>query len=70
MNGNEFFKKIKKYGKAHDLAVAFVAQRGKGSHGTLYLGSKRTTLKDRKKEIGPGLLHAMLADLGIDPNEF
>jgi hypothetical protein len=23
------------------------------------------TLKDRRKEIGPGLLHAMLAQLGL-----
>jgi hypothetical protein len=27
------------------------------------------TSKDRKKEIGAGLLHAMCKDLGIDPRE-
>jgi hypothetical protein len=26
----------------------------KGSHGTLYYGSGLTTVKDRKKQIGPG----------------
>ncbi len=70
VNGNEFFKKVKKYGKDHNLTVEFVAHEGKGSHGTLYVSGKRTILKDRKKEIGPGLLRAMLADLGIDPKKF
>ena len=31
---------------------------------------QRTTVKDRKKEIGKGLLNKMLADLGIDRDEF
>jgi mRNA interferase HicA len=34
------------------------------------LGQHRTTLKDRRKEIGKGLLAKMLADLCIDPNDF
>jgi len=38
---------------------------GKGSHGRLYYGNRFTTLKERKKEIGPGLLNAMLAQLGL-----
>jgi len=32
----------------------------------LYYGSRFTTLKDRKKEIGPALLRKMLRDLGIE----
>jgi HicA toxin of bacterial toxin-antitoxin, len=39
--------------------------QGKGSHGRLYYGNRFTTLKDRRKEIGPGLLNAMLAQLGL-----
>lgn len=42
---------------------------GKGSHGRLYLGDRFTTLKDRKKELGKGLLKAMCAQLGMHPNE-
>jgi len=45
--------------------VCFDRGRGKGSHGRLYYGERFTTLKDRKKEIGPGLLNAMLAQLGL-----
>lgn len=70
MNGNEFLKKLKAYGKDRTLPVRFVQSRGKGSHGTVYLGTAFTVLKDRKKEIGKGLLRAMLADLGIDPEAF
>jgi len=31
----------------------------------LYYGKCFTTVKDRKKEIGPGLLQKMLANLGL-----
>ncbi len=41
------------------------SSHGKGSHGRLYYGHRFTTLKDRKKEIGPGLLKAMLDQLGL-----
>ena len=41
-----------------------------GSHGTLYAGDRKTTVKDRKKEIGKGLLGKMLVDLGIDWDDF
>jgi mRNA interferase HicA len=36
-----------------------------GGHGRLYCGDRFTILKDRKKEIGPGLLKAMLDQLGL-----
>ncbi|MDE0620673.1 MAG: hypothetical protein OXH83_03265 [Bryobacterales bacterium] len=38
---------------------------GSGPHGTLYVGKRKTTVKDRKKEIGKGLLAKMIGDLGI-----
>ena len=47
------------------VAVSFDPGHGKGSHGRLYYGDRFTTLKDRKKEIGPGLLKAMLDQLGL-----
>jgi len=47
------------------VLVSFDHGRGKGSHGRLYYGARFTTLKDRKKEIGPGLLKAMLDQLGL-----
>ena len=69
MNGSEFLKKLKKLGKSKGIEVEFVTERGKGSHGTVYFGDRKATLKDRKKEIGKGLFHKMCDQLGIDPNE-
>jgi hypothetical protein len=38
------------------------AERGVG---TVYLGKRRTVVKDLKKELGPGLLAGMCKQLGI-----
>ncbi len=65
MNGNEFWRKIKKLGRKRGIATVFDPGHGKGSHGRLYYGNRFATLKDRKKEIGPGLLNAMLLQLGL-----
>ena len=34
-------------------------------HVTLYYGTRKTIVKDRRKEISPGLLSAMLHQLGL-----
>lgn len=47
------------------MPVRFETRHGKGSHGRLYYGEYFTTVKDRKKEIGKGLWHAMLKQLGL-----
>jgi predicted RNA binding protein YcfA (HicA-like mRNA interferase family) len=65
MKGAEFIRKVQKLGKARGIAVVFDRRHGKGSHGTLYYGARKTTVKDRKKEIGPGLFSAMLEQLGL-----
>lgn len=65
MIGNEFERRIRSLGRARGVPVSFDRGQGKGSHGRLYYGSRFTTLKDRKKEIGPGLLKAMLDQLGL-----
>jgi mRNA interferase HicA len=46
-----------------------VRDAGYRSHGRLYYGDRFTTLKDRRKEIGKGLLKAMCTQLGIAPEE-
>ena len=70
MNGRQFIATVRKWARSRNLEVRFVASEGAGSHGTLYAGERRTTVKDRKKEIGKGLLAKMLTDLGIDRNDF
>ncbi len=70
MTGRQFIAWVSKLAKARDMVVTFDAAAGKGSHGTLYFGDLKTTVKDRKKEIGKGLVKKMLDDLGIDRSEF
>ena len=70
MTGRQFIARVRRWARIRNLDVRFVASEGPGSHGTLYAGDRKTTVKDRKKEIGKGLLAKMLADLGIDRNEF
>ena len=71
MTGTQFIKRVRRWAKDKDLAKPnFLAKKGAGSHGTLSVGDRETTVKDRKEEIGKGLLNKMLADLGIDKKEF
>ena len=69
MTGAEFIRRVRRVAKARNVAIRFEARQGKGSHGRLYYGERFTTVKDRKKESGPGLLQKMLADLGLSRND-
>ena len=69
MNGREFVARVRKLARKRGIAARFDETRGKGSHGTIYFGSRWTIVKDRKKDLGKGLLHKMLRDLGIDSSE-
>lgn len=70
MTGDEFIRRIRKLGRQRGVPVRFEARTGKGSHGRLYYGERFTTLKDRRKEIGTGLLVAMIRQLGLSRDEF
>ncbi len=70
MNGHEFQRRLTRLGRKNGIQVIFEAGKGKGSHGTICYGAASTTLKDRRKEISPGLLRAMLRQLGIKPTDF
>jgi len=70
MTGRQFLTRVHRWAKTRGLEVRFVASKGPGSHGTIYVGEHKTTVKDRKKEIGKGLLAKMLGDLGIDKRDF
>jgi hypothetical protein len=69
VTGSEFLRRIRKLGKQNAVSVVFDPRHGDGSHGRLYYGTAFTTLKDRKKELGRGLLRGMCADLGVDPKD-
>ena len=57
-------------GRNRGIAVRIGHKRGKGSHSTLYFGERKTILKDRRKEISPGLLSRMIRQLGLERDDF
>jgi hypothetical protein len=69
MEGRELLKRLRRLGRANGVAVRYDGKPGKGSHGRVYYGTAFTTIKDLKKEIGPGLLGKMLADLGLNRDD-
>ena len=69
VKGGEFLRSLHRLARRKALSYRFAPAKGKGSHGAVCLGSAYTIVKDRKKEIGTGLLHDMCQDLGIDPRE-
>ena len=69
MKGSEFLRLVKRVGRQRHIGVYLDQQRGKGSHGVLFYGERKTTLKDLRKEIGSGLLNSMLHDLGLSVDD-
>ena len=69
MTGDEFIRQVRRLGRKRGVSVRFEPRTGEGSHGRLYFGNRFTTVKDRRKEIGQGLLNAMLQQLGLSSAE-
>ena len=65
VKGSEFIRKVKKLGKARGVTVSWVAERGKGSHGTLCFGDSHTIVRNKSDELKTGTMHAMLDQLGL-----
>ena len=70
MTGRDFVAKVAQLGRERGVQVRVDAKRGKGSHITLYYGHHKTVVKDRRKEIGRGLLSEMIRQLGLDQKDF
>jgi len=69
MKGTDFIRKVRAIAKSKGLEVRIDKKRGKGSHQTLYLGDKKTVIRNPKDELKTGTFHAMLVQLGIDKSE-
>ena len=65
MTGGDVIRRVEKLGRQRGIHVRFESRKGKGSHGRIYYGDRFTTVKDRRQEIGKGLLASMLAQLGL-----
>ena len=65
MTGNEFIRKTRALGKRRGVTVVLDANRGKGSHQTLYFGAAFTVVRNPKDELKTGTLHGMCTHIGI-----
>ena len=70
MKVRAFVKRVAELGRERQVPVRLDAKRGKGSHSILYYGEQKTVVKDQNKDIGPGLLSAMIRQLDLDPDDF
>jgi len=69
LKAGEFLRKLHSLASRRSMPYLFVSAKGKGSHGKVYFGTASTIVKDRKKELGTGLLRQMCKDLGISPED-
>ena len=70
VNGNELLRKLRRLARRWNVDFDFDASGGKGGHGLIVFGSRRTILRSsRHKEVPSGSLRGMLSDLGIHPKD-
>ena len=69
MTGRQFINRVHEIGRKRNVPVRVDSKRGKGSHVTLYYGTRKTLVKDRRKELVPGLLSAMIRQLGLSRSD-
>jgi mRNA interferase HicA len=68
MTGKEFIKRAKRHARRIGKTYRFDPRHGKGSHGMLYVGDRRTTVK--QGELAAGTFRNMLQQLDIAKEEF
>lgn len=65
MRGNEFIRRVQRHAKDRGLRFDWRPDLGKGSHGILILGERRTVVRNSRDELKTGTLHAMIKQLGL-----
>ena len=70
VTGREFIERVTRIGRERGVEVLVDPKRGKGSHVTVYYGLRKTIIKDRRKELRPGLLSSMIRQLSLQRNDF
>lgn len=65
MRGNEFLQRVRKLARRRGLACSWHPDKGRGSHGVLKYGDRRTVVRNLKDELKTGTLHAMLRQLDL-----
>ena len=63
MKRRQFLRELKKWCRKNKVDYHWKPGEGKGSHGTVYVGSKKTTVKDG--ELTPTYIEVVLGQLGL-----
>lgn len=69
MRGRELVRKIEALGNRRGVTVSLDRHRGKGSHQTLYFGSRKTVIPDPARELKTGTYKAILKQLGLEDQD-
>jgi mRNA interferase HicA len=65
LRGNEFIRRVEGLAKQRRIDCYVNAERGKGSHVTLYYGERFTVVRNPKDDLKKGTYFAMLKQLGL-----
>ena len=68
MDGKEFVKRARRYAKKSGMVFHYDSRRGKGSHGLLFVGERRTVVA--RGELTKAAFHRMLKQLKIEREDF
>jgi mRNA interferase HicA len=69
VRGSEFIRRVQRHAKSRGLRFDWRPDLGKGSHGILILGERRTVVRNSKDELKTGTLHAMIKQLGLSSGD-
>jgi mRNA interferase HicA len=69
VKGSEFLQRVHTLAQRNDISYSWHPDKGKGSHGVLKYGERRTVVRNPKDELKTGTLHAMLKQLGLKHND-
>ncbi len=68
MDGPQFVRRARRYAGRTGRSFRYDPRRGRGSHGVLYVGERRTVVQ--RGELKPGTYRNMLKQLDIPKEEF
>ncbi len=65
MTRAQFLSRLRRFARKQGLQLTITEKRGKGSHITVKLGTRRTIVKSG--ELQPGYVRVVLRQLGLPP---
>lgn len=67
--GAELLRRLRRLGRARGVEVVLVRERGRGSHATVYFGGRAAVMPSLSHELKTGTLHAIVKQLGVEPDD-